>query len=142
MTKSRATVYAFMDESWDAGGNVRKGASSHFVLAFVETAEPEILRNELKRLRIALSLPPTFEFRFHDTQKAALRAAFFVLLRSLNLRVRAAVVDKTRLPADFDFKHQAIYSFVVGQLVVRASPDELQDAILIIDGQGAHRRQT
>jgi len=135
-TKIAPTVYAFMDESGDAGGNVRKGASSHFVLAMVETTAPENLRVELCRLRVALNLPATFEFRYHDTRKVAVRAAFFVLLRSLDVRVRAAVVDKTRLPADFSFKRQGIYSFVVGQLVMRASLDELADAILIVDGKG------
>jgi hypothetical protein len=136
MGKPRPTVYVFMDESGDAGGNVRKGASSHFVLAMVETTAPENLREELRRLRAALHLPATFEFRYHDTRKVVLRAAFFVLLRSLDLRVRAAVVDKTRLPDDFDFTQQWLYSFVVGNLVMRASPDELDEAILIVDGQG------
>jgi hypothetical protein len=38
-------------------------------------------------------------------------------LRSLDLRVRAAVVDKTRLPDDFDFTQQWLYSFVVGKWI-------------------------
>ncbi|MEW5719900.1 MAG: DUF3800 domain-containing protein, partial [Chloroflexota bacterium] len=136
MTKVHPTVYAFLDESGDAGGNVRKGASPHFVLAMVETTNPEQLRAELRRLRVALHLPATFEFRYHDTRKVAVRAAFFVLLRSLDLRVRAAIVDKARLPEDFDYKRQGLYSFVVGELVMRAPMNELQDAILIVDGKG------
>ncbi len=133
--KLRPTVYAFMDESGDAGGNVRKGASSHFVLAMVETTDPDNLRAELRQLRVALQLPATFEFRYHDTRKVAHRAAFFVLLRSLDVRVRAAVVDKTRLPEDFNYDDQRLYSFVLGELVMRAPMNQLQDAILIVDGQ-------
>jgi len=135
MTRARTTVYAFMDESGDAGGNVRKGASPHFVLAMVETTAPDHLRDELKRLRIALHLPATFEFRYHDTRNVSVRAAFFVLLRSLDLRIRAAIVDKARLPEDFDYGHQGLYSFVVGELVMRAPTNELQDAILVVDGE-------
>src|SRR5713226_5863986 len=98
--RSRPTVYAFMDESGDAGGNLHKGASPHFVLAMVETTQPENLRDELKRLRAALHLPAAFEFRYHDTRNASVRAAFFVLLRSLDVRLRAAAVDKARLPEE------------------------------------------
>lgn len=133
--KAHSTVYAFMDESGDAGGNIRKGASPHFVLAMVETTEPEHLRDELKRLRVALHLPATFEFRYHDTRKVFVRAAFFVLLRSLDLRVRAAVVDKARLPEDFNYKRQGLYSLTVGELVMRAPMNELHDAILVMDGE-------
>lgn len=43
-TKSRPTVYAFMDESGDAGGNIHRGASPYFVVVFVETTEPEAVR--------------------------------------------------------------------------------------------------
>ena len=64
-----------------------------------------------------------------------MRAAFFVLLRSLDLRVRAAVVDKTQLAEDFDYKDRGIYSFALGELVMRAPMYELQDAILVLDGQ-------
>jgi len=135
MAKSHSTVYAFMNESGDAGGNIRKGASSHFVLAMVETTNPEQLREELHRLRMALGLPASFEFRYHDTRKVAVRASFFVLLRSLDVRVRAAIVDKRKLPEDFDYSHQRIYSFVLGELVMRAPLNELQNAILIVDGQ-------
>lgn len=135
MLKPRSTVYAFLDESGDAGNNVRKGASLHFVLAMVETTEPERLHEELDRLRAALNLPATFEFRYHDARKVSVRAAFFVLLRSLDLRVRAAVVDKARLPEDFGYKGQGLYSFAVGELVMRAPMNELQNAILVLDGQ-------
>ena len=138
--KSRQTVYAFMDESGDAGGNVRKGASSHFVLALVETTEPEHLREELRRLRIALGLPASFEFRYHDTRKIAMRAAFFVLLHSLDVRVRAAVVDKSKLPEEaWRWGEQEMYEYALGELVKHSSVDELSEAILVIDGERKQR---
>jgi hypothetical protein len=140
IAKSRSTVYAFMDESGDAGSNVRKGASSHFVLAMVETTEPEHLREELRRLRNALSLPASFEFRYHDTRKVAVRAAFFVLLHSLELRVRAAVVDKSKLPEEaWHWGEQEMYEYAIGELVKHSSVDELSEAILVIDGERKQR---
>ena len=135
-SKPRPTVYAFMDESGDAGGNLRKGASADFVLAHVETTHPELLREELARLRVALHLPTAFEFRYHDTRMEWARAAFFVLLRSLDLRLSAAVVDKARLPQEAQaWGERDMYEYALGELVRRSSVDELSEAVLVIDGE-------
>lgn len=125
-----------MDESGDPGRRSRKSASTHFILVLVETAEPETLRQELKRLRTALNVSSVFEFRFHTTRSVERRAAFFVLLRSLNLKIRAAVIDKTKLPESFAAFDTALYAFALGELVARASPQDLHDAILVMDGEG------
>ncbi len=136
MRQRTPTVYAFMDESGDAGGNIHRGASPHFVLALVETTQPDLLRDELLRLRTALNLPATFEFRYHDTRMHWARAAFFVLLRSLDLQVRAAVVDKVRLPEEaLKWGKQEMYEYALGELVSHSSSKELQDAVLVIDGK-------
>jgi hypothetical protein len=136
MSKHGPTVYVFMDESGDTGGKLDKGASPYFIVVWVETTNPEALREAIRNLRTALSLPKTFEFRYHDTHAPRVRIAFFKLLRSLNMRVRAALVDKTRLPKDFKhYGRDALYPFVVGALVLHAPADELQDAILVLDGK-------
>ncbi len=125
-----------MDESGDAGANVRKGASAHFILVLVETTEPERLRESLQQLRTKLNLAQDFEFRYHDTKMPWARAGFFALLRSLDLRVRAAVLDKTRLPKEAArWRKLQMYEYVLGELVKRSTPTELRDAILIIDGE-------
>ncbi len=136
MSKRAATVYAFMDESGDPGSRSRSSASKHFILVLVETTEPETLAQELKRLRTALNVSSVFEFRFHDTRSVERRAAFFVLLHALNVRVRAAVVDKTKLADSFASFDTALYGFALGELVMRASPNDLHDAILVMDGEG------
>jgi len=136
MSKRAPTVYAFMDESGDPGSRSRGSASSHFILVLIETTEPDALRQELKRLRAALKVPSVFEFRFHDTRSVERRAAFFVLLRAMELKIRAAVIDKMRLPENFVAFDAAMYSFALGELVARASPQDLQDAILVMDGEG------
>ncbi len=124
-----------MDESGDAGGNIRRGASPYFVVVFVETTEPETLREHLRDLRAEFDLPQAFESHYHDTRMPWAREAFFTLFRSLDVRVRAAVVDKARLPEDFEYGRDAMYQFVIGEMVIRASESELHDAILIVDGQ-------
>ncbi len=64
------------------------------------------------------------------------RAGFFALLRSLDIRVRAAVLDKTKLPEEAErWRKQQIYEYVLGELVKRSTPSELHDAILVIDGE-------
>lgn len=117
-------------------GLSRSSASQHFVLVLVETVEPETLEQELKRLRTALKVSSVFEFRFHDTRSVERRAAFFVLLHALNLKIRAAVIDKTKLPESFGAFDTELYAFALGELVARASPRDLQDAILVMDGEG------
>jgi hypothetical protein len=134
MRQVQPTVYALMDESGDAGWNVRRGASSHFVLVMVETTNPELLREELKRLRVTLNLPRNFEFRYHDTRMVWARAAFFALLRSLDLRVRAAIVDKARLSKEVQTWTE-LEMYDLGALVQRSPPEELSEAILVIDGE-------
>src|SRR5437868_15237926 len=122
MKRSTPTVYAFMDESGDPGSRNRKGASSHFILVLVETIEPEKLRTELKQLRVALYLPTAFEFRYHDTRSVERRAAFFVLLRSLDLGIRAAIVEKNRLPEVAErWREQEFYEYALGEIIKHSS---------------------
>jgi hypothetical protein len=135
MSKRAPTVYAFMDESGDPGRDVRRGASLHFVLVLVETTEPDTLRDELQRLRVALSLHEQFEFHYHSTRSVERRAAFFVLLRALNLKIRAAIIDKSHLPKSFSAFDTELYAFALGELVVRALPNDLAEAVLVVDGE-------
>ncbi len=136
MRRRTPTVYAFMDESGDPGSNLRKGASSFFIVVFVETTQPDMLRENLQDLRVEFNLPRTFEFRYHDTRMTWAREAFFTLLRSMDVRVRAAVVDKARLPLEFNhYGRIAMNQFVVGELVMRAPQEQLHDAVLVIDGE-------
>ena len=132
------TVYAFMDESGDAGMNLRKGASPYFVVVFVETTEPEILREQLRDLRAEFNLPRTFEFRYHDTRMTWAREAFFTLFRSLDVRVRAAVVDKAQLSEEAQmWSEREMYQYAIGAMVSHSSPEELCEAVLVIDGERA-----
>lgn len=134
------TVYAFLDESGEAGTNLWRGASPYFIVVMVETTEPEKLRAELRHLRHGLSLPATFEFRYHNTRKTAVRIAFFTLLRSLDIRIRVAIVDKARLSREAEhWGEQEMYEYALGEMVKHSSIDELSEAILVIDGERKQR---
>lgn len=124
-----------MDESGDAGGDVARGASSHFVLTLVETTQPDVLREELNQLRKVLRLAANFEFHFHDTRSVERRAAFYVLFKSLGIHVRAAMVDKTKLPIEARvWTEQEMYQYALGEIVKNSLHSELREAMLIVDG--------
>lgn len=125
-----------MDESGDAGTNVARGASPHFILVPIETTKPDELRDALHQLRSKLNLSSQFEFHYYKTQMNWARAGFFAMLRSLDLRVRAAVLDKSRLPDEAQhWRKLQMYEYVLGEIVKRSRPAELHNAVLIIDGE-------
>lgn len=130
-----------MDESGDPGGDVERGASPHFILVLVETTQPNLLQSELAQLRTTLNLPMDFEFHFHDTRSTARRAAFFILLGSMNLRVRAVIVDKSQLPqVGKKWAEQEMYEYALGEIIKNSLPSELNQAVLVIDGEARKQR--
>lgn len=127
-----------MDESGDPGGDYSRGASQHFVLVLVETTQPDSLRDELQQLRRTLNLSRTFEFRYHDTRSTDRRAAFFLLLRSLDVRIRAVTIDKTQLPeSSRTWGEQEMYEYALGEIVRNSLPTELNEVYLVIDGEAS-----
>ena len=83
-----------------------------------------------------LNLPKHFEFHYRKTQMPWVRAGFFALLRSLDIRVRAAVLDKMRLSKETRKWHkQQMYEYVLSEIVKHSNSAELHDAILVIDGE-------
>lgn len=135
------TVYAFMDESGDPGGDIGRGASRHFILVLLETTQPELLQSELAQLRSALNVPMDFEFHFHNTRSTSRRAAFFILLRSLDVRVRAVIVEKGKLPPEgIKWAEQEMYEYALGEIIKNSLPSELSEAVLVIDGEARKQR--
>ena len=127
------TQYHFLDESGDPGFNILGGASSHFVLALVQlptrAALPELA--ELRRLR---RLSPAFEFKYHKTTKVQKRA-FFKCIEPIPFRVRAVVVDKVRLGSSFRrMNGRAFMVYFLTHLTLRASPLDIANDVLVIDG--------
>jgi hypothetical protein len=126
------TQFHHLDECGDPGLDLSRGASSHFTLALVQTAERASIP-ALVKLRRARHLSPYFEFKFHDTAET-LKAAFFAALRPVPFRVRVAVVDKARLPESFmAMSGQELYIHFLTELVLRASELEIANDILVTD---------
>jgi hypothetical protein len=127
------TQYHNFDESGDPGLSRSAHSSSHLVLAMVQLPERGPLP-ELTALRQILRLPPNFEFKFHKSTELQ-KEAFFAATVPIAFRVRAVVIDKSGLPPRFRSLHGAA---LVGQFLValalRASPLDIADDILVLDG--------
>lgn len=127
------TQYFFVDESGDAGLEGQASSSSHFVVAMVQLPERTRLK-PLVELRSALHVSPNFEFKFHQS-KPLQRGSFFRGILKTSFRVRAVVVDKSRIGLSFQnmSPRNLTIELIVG-LTMRADELDISNEILIIDG--------
>ncbi|MBM3128246.1 MAG: DUF3800 domain-containing protein [Chloroflexi bacterium] len=127
------TQYHFLDDSGDPGLSGAVTSSSHLAVAIVQLTDTASLR-ELADVRRTFHFPPTFEFKYHKT-KHRHRVAFFEAIKPIPFRARAVVVDKSNLPQEFiGLKGQALTVEFIARLVLRASPLDIANDILIVDG--------
>lgn len=126
------TQYHHLDDSGDPGLTGAVGSSSHFALAMVQLPDRQPLP-ELALVRNMFHLP-AFEFKFQKTT-AAQRAVFFESIQEIPFRVRAVVVDKSRLHEPYALKNGQEFAieFIAG-LTLRASELDLANDVLVIDG--------
>lgn len=123
------TQYFFLDESGDPG----QRSSRYFALGAVQLPKREPVA-ELIALRRKLNLSPTFEFKYHKTTKSQ-NELFFHSIQPLEFRVRAVIVDKSRLHIDWGkYTGQVFVVEWISRLILRASELDIADDILIIDG--------
>lgn len=123
------TQYFFLDESGDPG----RGSTRHFTLAMVQLARREPLP-ELGLARETLNLSPQFEFKYHKTTKNQ-NEVFFRSIQPLGFRVRAVVVDESRLLSDtLPVRGQDFIVEWTTRLILRASELDIADDVLIMDG--------
>ncbi|MFZ5923030.1 MAG: DUF3800 domain-containing protein [Chloroflexota bacterium] len=124
--------YFFVDESGDPGLHSLKGAP-YFVLAMVQLPNRDPIV-EFAKVRRELRVSPTFEFHFHpmtDSQKRI----FFSTLDTIPFRVRAAVFLKSQIPPRLKgLSGTDILIHLVTELVLRASPLDIGDDVLVLDG--------
>lgn len=125
--------YFFVDESGDAGLEGQASSSSHFVISMIQLPERTVLK-PLVELRKALHVPPTFEFKYHQS-KPLQKDRFFREVLAVDFRVRAVIVDKARLGSKFNDLHpQALTMELIIGLTMHASELDIANEILIIDG--------
>jgi hypothetical protein len=127
------TQFYHLDDSGDPGLEGQASSTSHYVLAMVQLAERAAIP-VLGDLRQSLHLPATFEFKYHRTT-AFQKNLFFESTRSLPFRVRAAVLYKSDLPDGFrSLTGQELTAQMISELTFRASPLDISNDILIVDG--------
>lgn len=122
------TQYYFLDESGDPG----QQSTPYFALAMVQLAAHQPIP-EITAARGQLHLPPGFEFKFHKTT-AAQRQTFFQYVQPLMFRVRAAVIDKGRVPNLADSTGQEFIVNWTTRMILRASELDLANDVLVMDG--------
>ncbi|HEY84883.1 MAG TPA: DUF3800 domain-containing protein, partial [Chloroflexi bacterium] len=135
------TQYHYLDESGDPGLDIDGGASTHFALVLVQLAKRESLP-ELVKLRQSRHLPSSFEFKYHKTT-AAQKTAFFKAIQNIPFRVRGVVINKANVNRDIkQMSGQDLVTHFITQLTLRASPLDIADDILVIDGATPAFRRT
>jgi hypothetical protein len=127
------TRYHFLDESGDPGIEQRGTSSSYFILAMAELPNRQPIA-ELTSIRKELGLPLRYEFKYYRS-RASLKNVFFRAVQSLPFQVRAAVLDKSKVPNDLRItKGPDLTIELFTRLALRIPESAVCDDVLIIDG--------
>lgn len=124
-------MYIYLDESGDTGFEFRRGSSRYFVIALLLVDDPVPIHQAVHDVRLSLGWPESREFKFMSTHHDG-RVAFFDALRPHIFRVRALVVDKTRLTSPYLRKKETFYNYLV-RLALEHDFGTIANATLIID---------
>lgn len=122
------------DEAGDVSFAFDKGASTHFVIALISTAQPDVLRQALFDLRVRRGLPTSYEFKFHKLSGAELRRETFTTLETADFDIWALVVDKTCLPTYWQgLDAHDFYALTAAELLLRIPLVHRESATLLLD---------
>jgi hypothetical protein len=129
-------VLVFIDESGDPGFRIDRGSSPFFVVAMVIFRSQEAaLRTEQAIRDAKAKLHLAREFKFNASSHSV-RRHFFEAVAGCDFRVRALVVDKTRIrSAHLKTHKERFYSYFVRQMM-SWDGGRLRDADVRIDGSG------
>jgi len=124
--------YFFVDESGDPGLHSLKGVP-YFVLAMVQLPNHDPIE-AFGKVRRELRVSPNFEFHFHSMSETQ-KGMFFSVLPPIPFRVRAAVFLKNQIPPTLKgLNGTDILIRLITELVLRASPLDIEDDVLVLDG--------
>ena len=127
------THYYYLDDSGDPGVGGAEGSSRYLVLAMVQLATREPLP-ALASVRRRFHLPSRFEIKYHKTTQRQ-KADFFQKIQTIPFRVRAVVIDKSKLEKRFmSMSGQELTIELITDLTLRASEVEIANDVLILDG--------
>jgi hypothetical protein len=131
-------VLVFIDESGDAGFKIDRGSSSHFVIACVIFDDPldaEETALKIKRFRRSLARADKHEFKFNKCSKQV-RLDFFASVADCNFRIRAVVVDKSKIQSGVLKRDKATFHNYFIKTVLEHSDGTIRKARIRIDGRG------
>ncbi|MBI4317404.1 MAG: DUF3800 domain-containing protein [Chloroflexi bacterium] len=131
----------FVDWAGDPGFKFREGSSRHLVVVAVFTSQYEDVREALSGLRRKRRLPEGFALHYTSAGRS-LRLAIADLLANLSVAVRVVVVDKAALGASWHrMKGWELTERFIADAVVGARQEQLEDALVIVDGARRDTRQ-
>lgn len=131
-------MLVFLDDSGDPGFKVGKGSTPCFVIALVifdDNLDAERCAVAIKGLRRGLGLGDGYEFRFSGSSRAT-RVAFLSAVAKFPFRVRAIVMDKSRIYGEeLRRSKDSFYRYAI-KTVLKYSFGKIRNARLKIDGHG------
>lgn len=127
-------MYAFIDDSGDAGMKFKQGSSTHLVFAMC------LFKTESawKSTKQALLATPDYmktagEFK-HAKMKEHHREEFFKSIENEDFHVRAIIIDKTQLTSQFLTSHaNEMKTYFIRQLLTHTW-GQVTDCRIVIDG--------
>ncbi|MEW6901083.1 DUF3800 domain-containing protein [Trueperella pyogenes] len=127
-------MYAFIDDSGDAGMKFCRGSSTHLVFAMcIFKTEQAWLATEQTLLNMPEYLKSAGEFK-HAKMKEQHRNTFFTLLENEDFYVRVIIVDKQRLTSQFLATHaNEMKTYFIMQLLTHVF-GQVKDCHIFIDG--------
>lgn len=125
----------FIDDSGDPGFKLAKAASRTFVITciiFDDVVDAEFASASLKMLKKNIGWKQEREFKFHRASEEQ-KTIFFKALKPLNFRIRACVVDKTRIMEPKMKKDDSFYQKIILTTLDRFSA--MYSANIYLDGK-------
>lgn len=126
----------FIDDSGDPGFKLNRGASKFFIIAcvvFDSKIGAEYTSASLKMLKEKMGWKQEREFKFHranDMQKEM----FFAAIKNHDFKIRAIVVDKSKIAEPNLKKSESFYSLII-QTVLHEYKG-MNKARIALDGSG------
>lgn len=135
----------FIDDSGDPGFKTDRGASRMFVIACIVFDSPytaEFASAGIKVLKEKLGWKQIREFKFHRATEEQ-KDVFFKNIKNYDFRIRAVVVDKTKITEPELKKSDSFYNDIITSVLQRF--EDMNNARIRLDGSGSkdfRRRST
>ena len=132
-------MLVFIDESGDLGFKFQKGSTRFFTIALVAFENSEAAQRcqeAIGALSKTLSLPPRYEFHFHDDSHTR-RLALLNTVAHQDFNCYTFTLDKAspRLTGE-GFRHKDSGYKWVCRIALENMGNDLSDATIVIDGSG------